>query len=190
MAFAPPTISSAGWKRTFSVPSKSLSAIAAKTPMPMVAWASWPQACIAPVSERKPSAAGTWSASSDSRRGSASMSTRRPTVGPSPCSTTASAPVSPPSVRSRTSSRAPASRAASCHRAISSSSGTPIRSSATSISPPTYSSSTPRASSSSTMRLVVQNSRQAGSGWRWRSRRSVTRRSLDTLMEKGTGGGA
>ena len=152
----PPTISSAGWKRTFSVPANSESRIASITPTPIVAWASCPQACMASSNfERNPSATGRWSESVDSRRGRASISTRRPTVGPSPRWRTPITPVAPPEKASSRDAETPASRARSRQRSYSSASGTPCRASISSASLPTYICSTPITSSSSMMREVV-----------------------------------
>ena len=80
MTLPPPPPSSAGWKMNFTVPpSRSLipdSAWAA--PTSMLVCPSWPQACILPsVSEAKGRPVS-------SRIGSASMSARSATVGPSP----------------------------------------------------------------------------------------------------------
>ena len=78
MGAAPPTVSSAGWNSSRTLPRRRsfmpLSSFAAASWMAM--WQSWPQACIQPsCSERKSQPSG-------SVTGRASMSARSATVGP------------------------------------------------------------------------------------------------------------
>ena len=52
MARAPSTVSSDGWPTSISVPCHFdlLAAIARATPIKVVVWMSWPQACMTPTS--------------------------------------------------------------------------------------------------------------------------------------------
>ena len=79
MARAPPSFSSAGWKMKCTVPAKSgWLARAWAAPSSMVVWPSWPQACM------RPSCCDLWAQVFSSCTCSASMSARRPMLGPSP----------------------------------------------------------------------------------------------------------
>ena len=106
IAWAPAATSSAGWKTAISVPCQAFLSAAsnALAPASQVTCMSWPQACITGVSFPSASVAVTvlaYGRPVSSLTGSASMSARSITVGPSPFFSSPTTPVPPtPSVTS------------------------------------------------------------------------------------------